>query len=219
VGTQGEFTAQVLALREREQVREALRHPDTERRGGVTYLGKQVELWLGDLVPGLELRAQSFQGTNSVALRMRRSSSTLDWLRPTNMAFGVSYALPIIVAGLLSPPGSLFLIENPEAHLHPSGQSRIGRFLARLAATGVQVVVETHSDHVLNGIRLAVATREHPITPEQVVIHHFDAQPAPGSRSTEISVTPTGGLSTWPKGFFDQSEQDLALLVKARRSQ
>lgn len=219
VGTQGEFTAQVLAQREREQVREGLRHPATAQRGGVTYLGKQVELWMGDLVPGLELRTQTFQGTNAVALRMRRSGGTLDWLRPTNMAFGVTYALPIIVAGLLSPPGALFLIENPEAHLHPAGQSRIGRFLAMLSAAGVQVVIETHSDHVLNGIRLAVATKENALEPKQVVIHHFDAQADGDSKVTEITVTPTGGLSTWPKSFFDQSEQDLAEIVKARRKQ
>ena len=219
VGTQGEFTAQVLVQREREPVREALRHPETESRGGVTYLGKQVELWMSELVPGLELRAQAFQGTNAVALRMRRSGSTLDWLRPTNMAFGVTYVLPIIIAGLLSPPGALFIVENPEAHLHPSGQSRIGRFLGMLAAAGVQVLVETHSDHVLNGIRLAVAMKEHPLRPEHVVIHHFHADREKGSRATEITVSPTGNLSTWPKGFFDQSEQDLAHIVRARRGQ
>ena len=84
-----------------------------------------------------------------------------DRMRPTNMGFGVSYALPVITAGLLAPAGSLLVVENPEAHLHPAGQSRVGRFLAHLAASGVQVVAETHSDHVLNGVRLAAveATR------------------------------------------------------------
>lgn len=218
VGVQGEFTAQVLVQRERETIREALRHPDTERLGGVTYLGKQVELWMRDLVPGLELRAQMLQGTNAAALRMKRSGGTLDWLRPTNMAFGVSYALPIVVAGLLSPPGALFLVENPEAHLHPSGQSRIGRFLSTLAAAGVQVVVETHSDHVLNGTQLAAVMKEHPLQHDQVLIHHFSAEPT-GAQATEITVSPAGSLSTWPRGFFDQSERDMANIIKARRNQ
>jgi predicted ATPase len=217
VGVQGEFTAQVLLQRERERIRPALHHPSTDagQRGLPVYLGKQVELWMRDLVPGLELRVQSFEGANAVALRMRRSGAMQDWLRPTNMAFGVSYALPVIVAGLLANPGALLLVENPEVHLHPSAQSSMGRFLATVAAAGAQVVVETHSDHVLNGVRLAVA-QKHPLRAKDVVVHHFevgDGQP----RFTRIDVSEGGDLSTWPTGFFDQSEKDLAQLIKARR--
>jgi predicted ATPase len=217
VGVQGEFTPQVLLQRDRERIRPELHHPSTDVGGRAlpVYLGKQVELWMRELVPGLELRVQSFEGANAVALRMRRSGAIQDWLRPTNMAFGVSYALPVIVAGLLASPDALLLVENPEAHLHPSAQSSIGQFLATVAAAGAQVVVETHSDHVINGVRLAVA-RDHRLRPPDVVIHHFevsDGQP----RFTQINVSEGGELSTWPTGFFDQTEKDLAQLVKARR--
>jgi len=216
VGARGEFTAQVLRERERDPVPERRRHPSTAP-GGAIILGKQAELWMRDLIPDLELRVEPCQVanalTNAVALRMRRSGSTIDWLRPTNMAFGASYALPIVVAGLLVPRGGLFIVENPEAHLHPSAQSRIGRFLATLAADEVQVIVETHSDHVLNGVRLAVA-EAHPLRPEQVVLHHFGVGEP---RFQQIDVDANGGLSSWPKAFFDQSETDLAALVAARR--
>jgi predicted ATPase len=217
VGVQGEFTAQVLLQRERERIRPALHHPSTGAgaRALPVYLGKQVELWMRELVPGLELRVQSFEGANAVALRMRRSGGVQDWQRPTNMAFGVSYALPVVVAGLLASPGALLLVENPEAHLHPSAQSNMGNFLATVAAAGAQVIVETHSDHVLNGVRLAVA-RQHPLRADDVVIHHFEASDG-RPRFTRIQVSDGGELSTWPAGFFDQTEKDLAELVQARR--
>ena len=127
-------------------------------------------------------------------------------------------ALPVIVAGLLAPPGSLFLVENPEAHFHPAGQSRIGRFLAVLAASGVQVIVETHSDHVLNGVRLAAVDPAHPVRHDQIIVQYFHADDSAAKRALPIDVTAKGGLSTWPDGFFDQSEKDLAAILEARRN-
>jgi predicted ATPase len=215
IGAQGEFVAQVLNLFERKRVRDELCHPQTKNEAQ-KLLEKQVELWMRELVPRLDLTTRKFEGTNTVALRMKLSDETADWLRPTNMAFGVTYALPIVVAGLLAESGTLFIVENPEAHLHPSGQSKIGRFLSTLAASGVQVIVETHSDHVLNGIRLAAAD-EHALRPDQVVIHHFASGLPNQRRYMEIQLTANGGLTHWPPEFFDQSEKDLAQLVKARR--
>jgi predicted ATPase len=221
VGSRGEFTAQVLAAhvlagRKRGQVREGLRHPRTEEEGNLIQLGKQVELWMGEITPGIEIRPLTLPDTNSSAIRIRRKGIATEWLRPPNIGFGVSYALPIVVAGLLSPPGSLFLVENPEAHLHPAGQSRIGRFLAMLAAADVQVIAETHSDHVLNGIRLAAVESQHPIRHDQIIVQYFHGDDEAPRRTEAIDVTAKGGLSSWPTGFFDQSEADLAAILGAR---
>lgn len=218
VGFRGEFVAQVLAShsllgRSRGQVRAELCHPRTEEN--VAQLGKQVELWMGDIAPGIEIRAQTFPDTSIAAVRMKRGMT--GWLRPPNIGFGVSYALPIVVAGLLAPAGSLLLVENPEAHLHPAGQSRMGRFLATLAAAGVQVIAETHSDHVLNGIRLAAVDPSHSLRHDQVIVQYFHGDDSVRTRAQPIEVTARGGLSTWPSGFFDQSERDLAAILEARR--
>lgn len=218
VGVQGEFTAQVLALRERDRVRDELRHPRTESAGNLITLAKQVELWMGDLVPGIEIRTEAFLGTNLSALRLRRGQTlTTEWLRPPNLGFGVSYALPVVVGGLLAAPGTLFLVENPEAHLHPAGQSQMGRFLATLAAAGIQVVIETHSDHVLNGVRLAAVDSRHPLPHEEVSVQFFHGREEAENRAEEIGVNAKGGLTSWPHGFFDQSEKDLAGILEARR--
>jgi predicted ATPase len=105
----------------------------------------------------------------------------------------------------------MLIVENPEAHLHPAGQSRLGRFLARVAGSGVQVIVETHSDHVLNGVRLA-AVADSSVPANDVIVHFFD-----GDTVLPIDLGARGDLSAWPTGFFDQIEDDLGRLARARR--
>ena len=104
------------------------------------------------------------------------------------------------------------LVENPEAHLHPAGQSKLGRFLARVAGSGVHVVVETHSDHVLNGARLAVA-QDRSLPAGDMIVHYFDH-----GQTLPIQVNDKGELDHWPAGFFDQFESDLGRLARARRA-
>ena len=84
----------------------------------------------------------------------------------------------------------------------------------RAALAGVQVVVETHSDHFLDGVRIAV--RDGLLPPHDVAIHYFERR---GSKSTVTSpeVDPDGRLSSWPAGFFDQHEDNLARLLAPRR--
>jgi predicted ATPase len=210
VGEQGQFSGQLLAVHENEEVRQSLRHPRTEEHG-VTTLRAQVEDWASEIIRPIRVTAQWPPGIAASVIRYSEPGSLLDGIRPPNMGFGVSYALPIIVAGLLAPEGGLFIVENPEAHLHPAGQSKIGRFLGRLAGSGVQVIVETHSDHVLNGIRLA-AVDERTVGPSEVIVHYFD-----GAEPVSIEMTERGGLSKWPNGFFDQLENDLGGLARAQR--
>ena len=84
------------------------------------------------------------------------NGNTMEFLRAVHTGDGLVQVLPIVVAALSAAEDSLLLIENPEANLHPAGQAHMGEFLAEVAAAGVQVILETHSDHVLNGIRRAV---------------------------------------------------------------
>jgi predicted ATPase len=211
VGVRGQYTAQALALRETAEVREPLRHPRTHEHG-VTTLRTQVEMWASDIIRPIRINAQWPAGINASLIRFQEPGRLGEPVRPTNMGFGFSFALPIVVAGLLAPAGGLLVVENPEAHLHPAGQSRLGRFLARVAGSGTQVVVETHSDHVINGIRLA-SVEDRTLPTESAVIHFFDGD---GS-SALIELTRRGGLSQWPAGFFDQIETDLGGIARAKR--
>ena len=164
------------------------------------------------------------------------------------MGFGVTYSLPIILSGLIAKEKGLLIVENPEAHLHPAGQSRMGVFLAWLAGKGVQVLVERHSDHTINGIRRAIAEFKY-LYNSSALVHWFgglekrDKPEYKGrlekffeeNESPEKAyVTPDewgdtegvrtlkigemGSMSDWPKGFFDQYQIEITSLGKIRRS-
>lgn len=131
-----------------------------------------------------------------------------------NMGFGVSYVLPVVVALLKARKGELLILENPEAHIHPKGQRKIGELIARAAANGVQIIVETHSDHILNGIRLAVKYGQ--IQPGQVGLNYFyiyhDDEGMIKHDMTSPEILPDGSLSNWPEGFFDEWDKAVDLL-------
>ena len=206
IGHQGENAAQLLDSMGAHSIpKERLSDSETD----ASLLKDEVEAWLSRLTRSIQVDTESFPGIPMVALKYRTEVS---WLRPTNMGFGVSYALPIVLAGLTAELGGLLLIENPEAHLHPAGQSQAGYFLAQIAASGVQVIVETHSDHVLNGIRRAIGEAQL-LSHDDAIIHFFDETTAPMA----LEFTPGGGISHWPRGFFDQFQIDVAALTRIRR--
>ena len=215
VGSRGEFVAQVLDSFGRSRVRNGRLAVNTTETT-VSGLLHQTESWMGKIVRPTQIDAEWFPNTSVTRLRFKTPGLRTEWTRAPNAGFGISYALPIIVAALRAESGGLLLVENPEAHLHPAGQSAIGGFLARVAGDGVQVFVETHSDHVLNGVRVAVAEGTAALNPEQAAIHFFRAEDDGGQTVESMELRPTGELATWPVGFFDQAQIDLAALAAWR---
>ena len=174
-----------------------------------------VDHWLQDVSPGAHLQLRSVRAADAVIAGFtfdRPGDVATRRHRATNVGFGLSYVVPVVLA-LLAEPGTLCLIENPEAHLHPRGQTRLAELAARAAAAGVQVFAETHSDHFLDGVRLAV--REGLIAPEQTAIHYFERR---DGRTTVTSpeIDADGFLPHWPDGFFDQRDDNLARLLGPR---
>lgn len=209
LGAHGEHTVNFLRAHQDEPVEPAsLRRPESP----ASTLLDQSAAWMHRLCPGVNLRAEGITGTDTVRLSYSFGSgaSASNWYRPTNVGFGLTYALPIVVACLSARPGSLILLENPEAHLHPQGQTWMAHLVGAAVAAGAQIVLETHSDHVLNGLRLSVKNGVIPAT--DTAVHYFRRD---GQR-TEI-VTPRieddGSLSDWPTGFFDEWENSLEQLL------
>ena len=97
--------------------------------------------------------------------------------------------------------------------LSPQGQTRLAELAARAAVAGVQVFAETHSDHFLDGVRLAI--HDGLIAPDDVAIHYFERDGGRASVSSP-TVDADGRLSQWPAGFFDQHEENLARLLAPR---
>jgi predicted ATPase len=172
-------------------------------------LKEQARFALEYVIPGAGVDGRRYEEVDNAGLFYHHGD--IDNIRPTHIGFGLSYSLPVIVAPLIVEAPGVVIVENPEAHLHPLGQSRIGRYLALAASDGPQIFIETHSDHVINGIRRAV--RMGWIAPNEVLFHFFEKQPdAEASSHTVIEIDRAGALSAWPQGFFDQIENDLAQL-------
>ncbi|MBV6426114.1 MAG: hypothetical protein KIPDCIKN_00624 [Haliscomenobacter sp.] len=213
IGIRGEYAANYFAEFQESDIKAAaLSHPNAS---GLT-LYEQVNAWLGEVRPGARLNATRSQEMGLVSLNYQfvAGKEAGNRFRSTNVGFGLSYVLPILVAVLSSEPGTLLLLENPEAHLHPRGQAQIGRFLALAAAQGIQVIVESHSDHILNGIRVAV--KEGHLEPDQAKLLFFTGEVIQGI-FTHYVETPqidrNGKLDYRPEGFFDEWDRQLTQLI------
>jgi predicted ATPase len=173
-------------------------------------LYKQTQAWLSDFFPGASFDVQRVPRANLVTLGIRTSADT-DHHRPQHVGFGLTHVLPILVACLHAREEDLIIVENPEVHLHPMGQMKMGLFLARVAAAGVQVLVETHSDHVLNGLRRAVKTEV--LSPERAALYFFQPRGIAEARGEAQVISPRldreGNIDHWPDGFFDQFDKDM----------
>ncbi|MDO9017167.1 MAG: DUF3696 domain-containing protein [Deltaproteobacteria bacterium] len=132
----------------------------------------------------------------------------------TNVGVGVSQLLPILVLCLAAPIGSTVLIEQPELHLHPSVQSQLATFFASCALSGRQIVIETHSEHLINRIRLIVA-QGHLDNAEDVSVL-FVERDGFGSSVRRVELRKDGGIDTWPRGFNDEAERTLKDILAIR---
>lgn len=212
-GEKGEYTAQTIVdndLLSKEIDRQRKKENTSEQ--GSRFLN-YINGWLSYILEGVTVQAFKESGTPQAYIKIKDTPSS-EAILPTNTGFGISYCLPIIVTGLLAPKDRLFVIENPEAHLHPAAQSRMGFFLAQMAEVGVRIVVETHSDHIINGIQLAVANKI--IASNKVSINFFGKSVEETPLLNTISLNERGELSDWPRGFFDQTQIDFMELMKLR---
>jgi len=199
VGARGENTVYLLYKMAEELVNKQL------------CLGKdaqtlitQTEAWLGKILNPLTLKINQLGGKVLELL--------LDDFQPGNVGFGYSSVLPIIVSGLIAKPGEKLIVENPEIHLHPKAQSALIQFLVAVANTGVQVFIESHSDHMLNGIRVAV--KEAQISKNEVSIFFHDRPDFKKDvKVTSIKLDEQGELSEYPENFFDEYSNQLFKLV------
>lgn len=215
VGVRGEFSAHVLSVLGDKPIEQTERSHPSNVGASSRLLKYELEQWLSEIARPIEVNGVREPTSIIAELQFRSPGGT--WVKSTNMGFGVSYALPIVLAGLIAKTGSLLLVENPEAHLHPSGQSRMGVFLAWLAGQGVQTLVETHSDHVINGIRRAIGEHQY-LDPKSAIVQWFgDNNGSDFNITTALSIDESGSVSSWPKGFFDQYQIDVASLGRIRR--
>ncbi len=210
VGVRGEFAPQFLARFGTEKLSVPQLHHE---RASSPALRDEVEAWLSHISPGTRIEATEYPSLDAVHIgfKFSRADEVSQAFRPTNVGFGLTYTLPVLVAILSAPRGSLVILENPEAHLHPKGQTLMGEMISRAADGGVQVICETHSDHVLNGVRLSVARGL--LKPSEVSVHFFARSAAGRHGVVSPTIDKRGRLDQWPEDFFDQWDKSLEALL------
>jgi predicted ATPase len=225
VGNHGEFTAHFIEVYGNDEVKfENLLHKDSKIKDLVTNkeilnktLINQINLWMGEISPGVNIRTTSIPNTESILLEYvykQPNFGNTNRYKPINVGFGISYALPVVTALLAAKPGELIIIENPESHIHPRGQAELGKLISLVSMNDVQVIVEAHSDHILNGIRVAV--KENPELRKKVNLFYFNkvvSETEQYSKIQEIEIDKNGELSDYPENLLDEWSNQLTKLV------
>ena len=208
LGTKGEYTAAVLHAHQNRKYMVPL--PDGNVRS--TRLGDALNLWLVELGLADEAKATD-RGRLGIGLTVSPVGSGKD-VDLTSVGVGVSQVLPVLLLCLLARRGSVVLMEQPELHLHPAMQLRLADFLLACAKSGRQIMIETHSEHLVNRLRLHVAQDETNATGDLVQL--LFAEQANGVTSYRNSqINPLGGLSEdWPRGFLDVGSDEAGQLLR-----
>jgi Uncharacterized conserved protein len=208
-------------FRNNEVVQEILYKDSTDNQ-----LLKQVELWMHEISPNIKLHIKSEESSFKLNYSYSETSGyKTQEFKSTNIGFGISYALPIVVAILKAcsinkiqnnkseSKEKLIIIENPEAHIHPSGQAKLMELICKAAKLGVQFIIETQSDHIING--MLVAIKKETITKNECSLYFFDREKGSHAIKThplEVNKYRTK-LKKAPKGFFDQFDKDMKTIM------
>ncbi|MBU3000983.1 DUF3696 domain-containing protein [Roseovarius nubinhibens] len=214
VGPRGEYTAAVLSLNEQTKVRYV--DPKSIENGYKEYSNKEALLttaladWLTYL--GVATDISVFDKGN-LGYELKVKTPTDNTHRDlTNVGVGVSQILPVLITVLLAKPGSVVLLEQPELHLHPRVQSLLCDFFLSAAKQGKQLIVETHSEHIIERLRLRVAQETKPQILNDAIIYFFGSDEE-GVRKVELSEY--GAVLDWPRGFFDESSKQTSEILDA----
>ena len=206
IGIHGEYTFDYLST-ERLNV---LCEPEFAVEKTGMNLGNQVDYWL-NYIMGYFVTAERISGTEVVRVSYRRGESGSRELKPCHVGTGVSYVANVITAALSCKKESIFVVENPEIHLHPGAQSRLLEFFCYLAEKGLQIIIETHSDHMFNGVRKHIKKKK--ITTQKTSIYYFIQDENHLSKPIAIKVDENGIVKNQEKGLFDQFDEDLDELL------
>ncbi len=213
----GELTAQYLnVFGNRKRVISDLKHPSEDD----DFLLSQVSAWEKEISSNVNVETVKQGNGYDVKYSFDTDNplGKLDELSKKNVGFGLSYVLPILVAILSAEKDSLILIENPEAHIHPYGISKLTELICLASQAGIQIIVETHSDHVINGVLVQSKNNEEDeskgINRENVKIYHFTRnEEEHRTISNELLILEGGRIFKRIDGFFDQIGKDIRKLI------
>lgn len=186
----------------------SLKYPGTE----FNQLADQVQSWMEAIAPDISIKIEQQGADLKLNYRYRREGNMpTREISALNTGFGITYMLPLLVALLSARPGALIIIENPEAHIHPRAQAVFMELVAKCAKAGIQVILETHSDHIINGAMVAVHDG-YPV--RDIAVYYIERSLDEHSAiSTRLDVRQNGRIMNSPKGFCDQIDIDYEHII------
>jgi predicted ATPase len=216
INGQAEYCVHFLDRNKEKEVIPALLNGQTSLNG----LLEQTTAWEREISEGVNVVVED-RGSLGYELLYQFNTESFagktDKFKASNVGFGLTYAMPIIVAILSSTPDNLIFIENPEAHLHPNGQAKLAELICLAAQAGIQIVIETHSDHFINGILVQCKKFEKSnkgISRKNVNIYNFKRDEVKhSSLAEEITINDGGRIVYTPPAFFDQFTIDRKYLL------
>ena len=129
-----------------------------------------------------------------------------------DVGVGTSQLLPILIQGLIAPAGATFLLEQPEIHLHPKAQADLADFFIEVTERSVGVIVETHSEHLINRLQRRIA--EESLDPASVALYYVSPS-SDGSKIEPVQINEYGQIPTAPDGFFEEGFEETFAMLSA----
>jgi predicted ATPase len=213
LGRKGEHTAGVLFLHGEEKSNFQLPNQKEDEvktidaiKQWLAYIGVADDITVEIIKPGIFLKI--------------KAPGSDEFTDLTNVGVGVSQVIPIVVMCLTARKGTTLVIEQPELHLHPKMQTKLAEFFMAIADSGVQCIIETHSEHFINAMRLNIASDE--LGKEKMIdksVIYFVEKIQNSSIFREIKINDLGIIPHWPKDFFDEdiNQTDKIILASSKK--
>jgi predicted ATPase len=217
VGLRGEFTAAVLDLHKYRYIdyipSDCFKDSALNPRIASGALNAAISDWLQYLGVAESIHTQD-RGKLGHELQVK-TPGVVRVHDLTHAGVGVSQVLPILVTCLLGRYDATLLIEQPELHLHPSVQSRLGDFFLSMSLLGKQCMIETHSEYLINRLRFRIACASPQASLSHLTKIYFVEKHDDSSTFSEITVNEYGAIQSWPRGFFDESQSEAEQIIRA----
>ena len=187
VGFRGEYVAQLLnMISEKEFYKD---------------FNKKILYWLNQFEMAKSTFIGTYSGIPEFISILFEEYYTGNKVNISDMGFGTSQVIPIIMEGFLIPPDSLLIVEQPEIHLHPKAQSVLGDLFIQISKEGKTLIIETHSEHLFRRIQRRIAEGE--ISNSEVAFYYI-TMGTEGSNLQVLEIEENGYIKNIPDGFFDE---------------
>jgi len=178
---------------------------------------QKVAQWLKDLGLIYDFKVKAIaKNRKDYEVKVKRTPNGSEVLI-TDVGFGVSQVLPVLVLCYYAPEGSTIILEQPEIHLHPSVQAGLADvFIDAMKTRNLQLIVESHSEHLLRRLQRRIAEEKDGVTPEDIRLYFCDIDNNQGrSQLTPLQLDLFGNIANWPPDFFGDEMGDIFAMTEA----